>query len=74
MKTFLRPMLGLVSIVMLASCAGTHELSRSTAPAAVPASATPMTKDDIYVARIEEIARCRGVQVQCVNRPKERYR
>ena len=63
MKTFLRPMLGLVSIVLLASCAGTHELSRSTAPAAVPASATPMTKDDIYVARIEEIARRRGVQV-----------
>ncbi len=74
MKTFLRPILGLVSIVLLASCAGTHELSRSTAPAAVPASATPMTKDDIYVARIEEIARRRGVQVVWVNRPRDRYR
>lgn len=74
MKTFLRPMSGLVSILLLASCAGTHELSRSTAPAAAPVSTTPMTKDDIYVARIEEIARRRGVQVVWVNRPRERYR
>lgn len=68
MKTFLRPMLGLVFIVVLASCAGSHELSRSTAPMAAPASATPMTEDDMYVARIEEIARRRGVQVVWVNR------
>ena len=70
MKTFLRPVFSLAFVLSLASCAGTHELSRSTAPA----SATPMTKDDIYVARIEEIARRRGVQVVWVNRPRERYR
>lgn len=74
MKTFLRPLLSILPMLLLASCAGTQEFSRSTTPAAAPAPETPMTKDDIYVARVEEIARRRGVQVVWVNRPKERYR
>ena len=74
MKTFLRPVFSLVPLVLLASCAGTHELSHSTVPAAMPAKATPIDKDDLYVARIEDIAKRRGVQVVWVNRPKQRYR
>lgn len=74
MKTVLRPVLGLLSIFLLASCAGTHEIARSTAPAAVPAPATLISEDDRYMALVEEIAKRRGVQVVWVNKPHKKDR
>lgn len=74
MKALLRPVLSIAPILLLASCASTHELSRSTQPAAAPTSETPMTPEDMYVARIQAIAMRRGVQVVWVNRPQKRYR
>ena len=74
MKTVLRPVLGLVPMFLLAGCAGTHEIARSTAPAVVPAPAAPISEDDRYMALVEEIAKRRGVEVVWVNKPNKHDR
>jgi len=69
MKTLPRTMLGLAPLLLLAGCAGTQQISRSPAPAASAVTATKTSDTDAYIARVEAIARRRGVQVLWVNRP-----
>ncbi|MCY7312956.1 MAG: hypothetical protein LH491_04835 [Pseudoxanthomonas sp.] len=69
MKTLLRTVLSFAFLVLLAACAGTQQISRTPAPAASPVTATKTTDTDAYIARVEAIARRRGVQVLWVNRP-----
>jgi hypothetical protein len=55
----------------LAACAGTQEKS-SLATATRVEAPSNLTVDDAYVARVEYMARQRGVEVHWVNMPTKR--
>lgn len=55
----------------LGGCASMDEKTAYAGPAPVSGQAT-IEQDDAYVARIESIARRRGIQVQWVNVPTRR--
>lgn len=59
-----------ISVSGLAACASTqHTVSQPSPPAARPGS---ISNDSAYIARVEQIARRRGIQVTWVNPPGKR--
>ncbi|ALN56850.1 MULTISPECIES: hypothetical protein [Lysobacter] len=62
-----------LSVLGLAACAGTQSKSAYVEPAAVGApQSAPLTRDEIYVAQVERIARRRGIGLVWVNPPPKR--
>lgn len=73
----MKAMLGIafLSLVGLAACAGTDTRSTYAEPATVgsEAAATVETERDAqYIARVERLARTRGVQVYWIHPPVKR--
>lgn len=71
----MKAMLGIaiLSLVGLAACTGTDTRSTYAAPAKVDGEGTMRTVQDAqYVAKVERIARIRGVQVHWVHPPVKR--
>lgn len=70
MSRTLRMVVLSISILGLAACASTqHAVSQAPPPAAKPGS---ITSDAAYIARVEQIARRRGIEVKWVNPPTKR--
>lgn len=72
----MKAMLGIafLSLVGLAACAGTDTRSTYAGPAAVgdEAAATRTERDAPYIARVERLARTRGVKVYWIHPPVKR--
>jgi hypothetical protein len=60
-----------LAVSALAACAGTEEKSSLSSATRVEAPSN-LTVDDAYVARVEYMARQRGVEVHWVNMPTKR--
>ncbi|MFC3551104.1 hypothetical protein ACFOLC_08730 [Lysobacter cavernae] len=60
--------LSLVSVLGLAACAGTQQMTVADPPGVQIVS---MDDDAAYVARVEQLARRRGVEVVWVNPPRQ---
>ena len=58
-----------LAVAALAACAGTEEKSMLSSATRVEAAPSNLTVDDAYVARVEYMARQRGVEVHWVNMP-----
>lgn len=71
MNAFLRTALLLLTVTGLSACAGTSERSGSNY---VPPQRSPsiIDDDDEYVARVEAIARRRGIDLVWVHVPRKR--
>ncbi|SOD56940.1 hypothetical protein SAMN06296416_11185 [Pseudoxanthomonas wuyuanensis] len=61
-----------LSALLLSACAGTQEMTRSDAPAAEPQARPELTRDELYIAYVERVARRRGIHVMWVNPPQKR--
>ena len=59
-----------VATLGLSACAGTHGVSRAAPP--VESRPGAITNDGAYIARVEQVARRRGIEVQWVNPPTKR--
>lgn len=70
MSTCLRASILSLSVVGLAACASTGPTSATAYVAPPPASAA-MDVDEAYIARVQQIARRRGVEVVWVNMPRK---
>jgi hypothetical protein len=57
---------------MLSACAGTQQMTSTNPPPAEPLVESEMTRDQLYVAYVERVARRRGIQVMWVNPPQKR--
>ena len=57
------------AVVLLAGCAGTHEVTRQGPPVAPEDG---IVQDHQYVSMVENIAKQRGIQVTWVNPPSKR--
>ena len=68
MKTFTRTLFLWLAVSALAACAGTQEQSTYSSATRVEAPSN-LAVDDLYVARVEYMARQRGVEVHWVNMP-----
>jgi hypothetical protein len=68
MQTRTRTLFVALAAAGLAACAGTPEQS-SLATATRVEAPSNLTVDDVYVARVEYMARQRGVEVHWVNMP-----
>ena len=53
-----------LALVALTACASMEPRSEASAP-----RATPLTAEEVYVARVEQIARRRGISVTWVHKP-----
>ena len=56
-------------VVLLAGCAGTHEMTKQGPPASPAAG---IVQDHEYVSMVEDIARQRGIHVTWINPPSKR--
>lgn len=65
MKTAVRCAIVSLSLVGLAACASVEHRAAQKAP-----QARAMTSEEMYIARVEQIARRRGIAVIWVNRPQ----
>jgi hypothetical protein len=72
MKPILIPLAALV-VASLSACATTTPMA-AAAPPTSPPHGVKVETDSAYVARVEEIARRRGVTVQWVHPPSKRTR
>lgn len=70
-RTAIRTVVLPLSVLGLAACAGMHEKSDSAYVASQRAPST-MDEDALYVARVEQIARRRGIEVVWVHIPRKR--
>ncbi|GAA5011333.1 hypothetical protein FNZ56_00665 [Pseudoluteimonas lycopersici] len=68
MKTCTRILFLSLAVSALAACAGTQDKSTLSSATRVEAPSN-LTVDDAYVARVEYMARQRGVEVHWVNMP-----
>lgn len=72
MKTILSIAAVSLSLVGLAACTGTGSKSAHVAPVKVEGVQGGLVVDAEYIARVERLARIRGVQVQWINPPRKR--
>lgn len=70
MNASLRSAVLLLPVLGLAACAGMQE--RSSAAFVPPQRAPSIMDDELYIARVEQIARRRGIEVVWVNLPRKR--
>lgn len=68
MSTYLRASILSLSLVGLAACASTGPKSATAYDAPAPASSA-MDVDEAYIAKVQQVARRRGVEVVWVNIP-----
>ena len=68
MQTHTRILFMTLAVATLAACSGTQEKSSYSAATRVEAPSN-LTVDDVYVNRVEYLARQRGVEVHWVNMP-----
>lgn len=72
MNTSLRIAAVSLSALLLCACAGTQQMTSTSPPPAEPLAESGMTRDQLYVAYVERVARRRGIHVMWVNPPQKR--
>ena len=71
MRIAIRTVVLPLSVLGLSACAGMHEKA-DTAYVAPQRASSIIDDDELYVARVEQIARRRGIEVVWVHIPRKR--